>query len=438
MEEKVAQAEALLDAGQIEAAIRLLNLCLEEAPQRVDVLETLAFAHAAQGDPLFAAMIFIQIAELVPERAEYRLYAAESFREGGDEAGAIEQYRVYLLTNPSDISVWVTLADLYEERGALGDALECLLASEQIEGRPRNKIRIGRLYIARTNLAQAQAWFSRALEDPATREPSLLGLLETAIRAKRFADAEALLQRLDAEYPGRVDQTELAVLRPQLQAWRRHQDEAAAALAAIQERPAPAAPAEAVESPAVSESSETAAAEPPPPGETADTGAEIPPPVAEEPAIVPPADKAEQARVLRDSGDLRAAVNSFKQALVEDDARPDVWAELSEVYLDLGEDRWAQATASEAARRDPTNPKYSLQYFRAAQRTLPPERLIEEMEAALRRFPGQPEIMLVLARAYAEQGSSRNARILYEAFLREVPDHPLRTKVEAELLSIGG
>lgn len=442
LEEKVAQAEALLDAGQIETAIRLLNLCLEEGPARVDVLETLAFAHAAQGDPLFAAMIFIQIAELVPERAEYRLYAAESFREGGDEEGAIEQYRVYLLTHPSDISVWVTLADLYEDRGTLGDALECLLAAEQIEGRSRNKVRIGRLYIARSNLAQAQAWFSRSLEDPATREQALLGLLETAIRAKRFADGEALLLRLDAEYPGRLDQSELAVLRPQLLEWRRHQDAAAAALAAIQERPAAPPP-----DPQAAESPEDAAVGP----ATAETvsnvetedsapaeSPELSEPVAELPAVVLPPDRVAEARALRESGDLRAAVNILKEALVEDDARPDLWAELSELYLELGEDRWAQATASEAARRDPSNPKLVLQYLRAAQRTLAPDRLINEMETALRRFPGQPEIMLVLARAYAAQGSTRNARILYEAFLQEAPDHPQRARVEAELLQTGG
>lgn len=451
LEEKVVQAEALLDAGQIEAAIRLLEHCQELAPERVDVLEALAFAHAAQGDPLFSAMTFLQIAELVPERPEYRLYAAESLREGGDEAEAIVQYRMYLLTQRNDTSIWITLADLYEGRGAFGDALECLLAAEQIEARAAQKIRIARLYMARANLAQAQTWFSRALDDTATREQALLGLLETAVRAKRFADAEVLMGRLDAEYPSRLDQTDLAVLRPQLLEWRRHQDEAVAALAALEERPALSERGAAMEPEtntvgqaasehAATETSEEAEVVVASEGTGAEGEAAIAPEgeaIVEEPVPDLSPDKVTEARTFVEVGDLRGAVSAFKQALVENDARPEVWAELSEVYLALGEDRWAQATASEAARRDATNPKYALQYLRAAQRLLPPERLTEEMEAALRRFPGQPEIMLVLARAYAEQGSVRNARILYEALLREAPDHPQRSRVEAELSQLG-
>jgi tetratricopeptide (TPR) repeat protein len=329
--------------------------------------------------------------------------------------------------------------------------LECLLAAEQIEARAAQKIRIARLYMARANLAQAQTWFSRALDDTATREQALLGLLETAVRAKRFADAEVLMGRLDAEYPSRLDQTDLAVLRPQLLEWRRHQDEAVAALAALEERPALSergaamepetnAVAQAASEHAATETSEEAEVVVASEGTGAEGEAAIAPEgeaIVEEPVPDLSPDKVTEARTFVEVGDLRGAVSAFKQALVENDARPEVWAELSEVYLALGEDRWAQATASEAARRDATNPKYALQYLRAAQRLLPPERLTEEMEAALRRFPGQPEIMLVLARAYAEQGSVRNARILYEALLREAPDHPQRSRVEAELSQLG-
>jgi tetratricopeptide (TPR) repeat protein len=447
LDEKIAQAEALLDAGQLEAAIRLLNNCQEEAPERVDVLEALAFAHSAQGDPLLSAMIFAQIAELVPDRAEYRLYAAESLREAEEDEAAIEQYRMYLLTHPRDTAVWGTLANIYEDNGSLPDALECLLAAEQIQSRPDQKMRIARLYLARANLAQAQAWFSRTLDAPAMRDGALLGLLETAIRAKRFADAEALMVRLDAEYPGKMDQSDLAELRPQLVEWRRRQDAAQAALAAMEERKAmerqeaeiqeqvaqervdEAAAGEAGSQPEVQDSERPAnetEESAPVVEETVDTPAQV----EETPLII--------ARRLRDSGDYSGAVKLYKQLIVENDALPDLWAELSEVYFEMGQARLAQATASEAMRRDPTNPKWVLQFLRAAQSTLPPSRLIEEMEAALRRFPDQPEIMLVLARVYAGQGNQRNARLLYERFLDLAPFHPQRAQVENELFQLGG
>lgn len=438
LEERVAQAEALLDAGQIDAAIRLLNVCQEQAPERVDVLEALAFAHSAQGDVLFSSMIFIQIAELVPERPEYRLYAAESLREAGDDTAAIVQYRMYLLTQPKDTAIWVTLADIYEAKGNLPDALECLLAAEQIKSRPKQKIRIGDLYLRRANLAQAQAWFSRAVEDRDARDEALLGLLETAIRAKRFVDGEALVERLDAEYPGRLDETELAELRPQLKEWRRRQDEAAAALAAIEERPALETPpvAEAVDQEVEEEVSATESVEDSTPASPEAEITEAPELVATEPP--PPPSKLDQARELRSAGDRKGSIRLLKQVLVEDDSAPELWAELSETYLEEGEARWAQATANEAIRRDPLNPKWVLYYLRAAQETLSPDRLISEMESALRRFPKQPDLMLVLARAHAKQGNVRNARLLYESFLREAPNHPQRAEAESELFQAGG
>ena len=118
--------------------------------------------------------------------------------------------------------------------------------------------------------------------------------------------------------------------------------------------------------------------------------------------------------------------------------RPQVWAELSEAYLRTGNDRWAQATASEAMRRDPENPKMVLQFLRAAQQTMDSELVIREMESAYRNFPNQPEIILVLARAYRDQNNLRNARLLYQKFLELVPaDYPSRPQVQPELSSLG-
>jgi hypothetical protein len=66
VDELVVQAEELLDAGQIENAILILEKCQDRAPERVDVLEALAFAYAAKGDPMLASMTFLRIRSLVP------------------------------------------------------------------------------------------------------------------------------------------------------------------------------------------------------------------------------------------------------------------------------------------------------------------------------------------------------------------------------------
>lgn len=469
VDELVAQADALLDAGQIESAIRLLERSQERAPERVDVLEALAFAYAAEGDPMLASMNFLKIAELVPEQPEYLLYAAESLIEAGDLKGAIDQYRTYLEGQPEDRAIWVTLADIQISQGRLNEALEALLAAEQVEPRAPQRLTIAELYLRKNNLAQAQAWFARALEgDPDLRDEALLGLLETAVRSRRFGDAQELLKQLDAEYPGRLEQSEIDNVRDQLMEWRQRREVARQAVAALDERGL-AMP----EETAAPEAPETGAASAPPSGDL--VAEDVPPSsVPAEPDVQPEeevnldttdtsaldpvrrqtatdvsigpiasqnrvGDLLRMARSKLSAGDVMSAIDLYKESLVLDDAQPAVWAELSEAYLQSGNGRWAQATASEAMRRDPENPRFALQFLRAAQRTMDPQRLLQEMERAYRNFPRQPEIVLVLARAYAEQGNARNARLLYSQFLEIAPsDHPSRPSAEAERMQLGG
>jgi predicted Zn-dependent protease len=135
VEEIVSQADALLEVGQIDGAIVLLEAASESNPDRVDLLEPLAFAYSAIGDPVMAAIAFKRIAELVPQEPEYLLYAAESLTEANDEKGAVARYEEYLAVRPRNRAVWVTLAERRAEAGRLGKALEAYLAAEQLESR---------------------------------------------------------------------------------------------------------------------------------------------------------------------------------------------------------------------------------------------------------------------------------------------------------------
>lgn len=447
VEEIVQQADSLLEVGQLEGAITLLENGLETHPNRVDMMEPLAFAYSAIGDPVMAAITFKRISELVPEEPEYLLYSAESLLEADDNKGAVARYGEYLEARPGDRAVWVTLADLQARSGRISEALEAYLAAEGVEARPVQAVAIGQLYLRSQNLAQAQTWFARALEgDAEVRDEALLGLLETAIRSKRFSEAEQLLQQIDAEYPGRVDQSSLDGVRDQLAEWRRRREAALEALAALEAKAAEEqAVVEVATEPAETPATDAAVAE------VLETPSESVPeeepvvesvpaePVVEAPARARPGDHLAWARQYRDEGNFDEAIRRYKQALVENDNQPQVWAELSELYLKTGQDRWAQATAKEALRRDPENPKLILQFLRTAQRTMDAEVVIAEAENAYRKFPNQPEIVLVLARAYADQGNARNAFLLFRKFLELVPsDHPERPGVELEMQQLRG
>jgi tetratricopeptide (TPR) repeat protein len=447
IEERITQAEELLNVGQIDGAILLLEKALEQDPRRVDVMEPLAFAYAANQDPMLAAMTFMRIAELVPDQPEYLIYAAESLIEAGDATGAIEPYRDYLVARPSDRAVWTILAELHKEAGRSGESLEAYLASEQLESKAATQIEIGSLYLQSQNLAQAQSWFARALEgDSDSRDEALLGLLETAIRSKRFMEANALVMQLDAEYPGRLEQSPMDSVRDQLAEWTRRREAAKAALAALEAKREE----EKREAQQVEEvSTDIPETEEPPSGEVvALMDPEVP--AVEQPAEEPreaQAQQAEQSSALsqlalarqnRETGQVEEAIRLFKQVLIENDNQPGVWAELSELYLQTGRDRWAQATASEAVRRDPENPQLVLQFLRAAEKTMDVNRLVREMENIYRKFPGEPDVLLAIGRIFADQGNARNALILYEKFLGVAPiDHPERPGVQAEVDFLG-
>jgi len=379
IEELLQQADSLLEVGQIDGAIVLLERGLESDPNRVDLLETLAFAYSANEDPVLAAITFKRIVELVPEQAEFLIYSAESLIEANDSKGAVARYEEYLHMRSDDRAVWVTLAELQVGSGRLGDALDAYLAAEQLEHRPLEQVAIGELYLRSQNLAQAQIWFAEALDgDAEVRVEAMLGLLETSIRSKRFSEAEELLKQIDAEFPGRVDQSPLDNVRDQLAEWRRRREVAKIALAALEaqafeEQVAEEVVPEPVEPEVPSdEITDSPIAGPEP------TEALVEEPVVEIPAQPMPSDHLALARQARDEGNSNEAVRQFKRALIQNDNQPLVWAELSELYLERGGDRWAQATANEALRRDPDNPKLILQFLRAAQRTMDPERVIAE------------------------------------------------------------
>ncbi|NBD39375.1 MAG: tetratricopeptide repeat protein [Verrucomicrobia bacterium] len=486
IDELVERAESHLDAGRLENAIILLSEARERGEERVDVLEPLAFAYAAKGDPTLAALTFSRIAELVPEQPEYLLYAATSLLDAEDRKGAVARYREYLERRPDDRAIWVTLAEVQREAGRHGEALEAYLAAEKIQSRPEQQLAIGQLYLRAKNLAQAQAWFARAAEGGAeVRARALLGLLETAIRGGRFADAEKLVEQLDAEYPGRLEQSPLDSVRDQLADWRERQEAARRAAEAVaageagesaeagersaaegeeptrgeepltETEPSTAETAAASSPPAQEPVAETAVREeaseteaeaeaPPAEAEAPPAETEAPPAETEAVAVAQPSPSGEAARRLtaarqaREAGNVQEAIGHYRRALVLDDSRGAVWAELSELYLATGQDRWAQATASEAVRRDPDNPRWVLQFLRAAQNSMAEDAFLRELEDAHRRFPDTPQITLVLARAWREAGNARNARLLFREFLEEAPaDHPEREAAEDELQQLG-
>lgn len=435
LEERMTEAQNLQDSGELAEAIQLFESLSAEFPQRVDILESLAFAYIEADQQLLAGFTFTTIAEMVETAPEYRIYAAESFATANDRDAALEQYRAYLQEVPNDRSIWLLLAESLDEAGNRSDALDAYLRVDRLRADGATRIRIGQLYLQANNLSQAQSWFARALNDfPHTEEEALYGLFETAWLSRRFADAEQLLEALEEINPSRVDDSELADAKQQLQEWRRRQDEAAAAAAALAERREQELEALEVDL------DEAAAATPAREDESRDAPDRQPDTRATETTATTTAaetlgdDAGSRARAALNRGNAAEAVRLFRQALVDQPDDASLWRELSDAALQTGDVGWAQAAASEALRLDPDNPRTVLQYIRASSDQWTSDRWMREMETAYRRFPRTPEIILHLARGYLSlENNRRSARLLFDEFLRIAPeDHPERPMVEAE------
>lgn len=431
LEERLASVQSLQDAGELQQAIERLEALSAEYPERVDILETLAFSYIESEQQLLAGFTFTTIAEMVESQPEYRIYAAESFASVNDRDAMLEQYRAYLREVPNDRNIWLVLAETLDSAGNRSEALDAYLRVDRLRADGATRVRIGQLYLQADNLSQAQSWFARALNDfPHTEEDALYGLFETAWQSRRFADAEQLLEALEEINPSRIDDSELADAKQQLREWRQRQDEAAAAAAAIAERRERETElldidlAEAAE-PTDREPAETTDRRP---ERTASEEAPEPGPATDDDDI------RVRARAALVRGNPAEAVRLFRQALVDHPNDAALWRQLSDAALQTGDTGWAQAAASEAQRLDPDNPRTVLQYIRASSDQWTPERWLQEMESAYRRFPRTPEIILHLARGYLSlENNRRSARLLFDEFLRIAPeDHPERPMVEAE------
>ncbi|MCC5839378.1 MAG: tetratricopeptide repeat protein [Opitutales bacterium] len=445
LEETLERAESFLALGEFSSAIDLLEAFDEREPGHAVIVETLAEAYAGHGDFASASFNFIRLADMNPDDPLPLLFAASALREGGDHAGAVAIYDRYLRERPDDIATARAVAALHIERGNRSAAIDTLLRTNQAVPSGAIQVAIGRLFLDGRNLGQAQDWFASALrQQDETRPEALLGLLETALAANRPADAETLLRQMDAEFPGAFDRSSLAGQRRELVEWRRRQDEAreaAAALARARQREretAPTVPAEPLPSPEV----EVAVVPSPPPAEPDPAPVPATPRPTPTPAPPPPpgpsASAADRGIAALQRGDAAAAIPLFRDALRDDRENADLWMNLSEAQFLAGDFDWAMASASEAMRRQPNDVRPLMQFLRAAQQTLPPDRLIRELEQAKRRFPQSADITLALARGYARVGNNpRGARIFFNEFLALAPaDHPERASAERELASL--
>jgi len=460
-EGQLESARAAIEDGDYDKALEVLNPLAERYPDRAEVLEAIGEAQEESGNRFFAALFYERAANLDPEYAGLWWTAAQLFAAEEERVKALNAVDSYLEFFPDNAEAWRFSADLLARENRIQSALSAHLRAERQDGPTRNPAyaaEMGRLYLQAGNPAQADAYFRTAAESaPEDRLSALLGQLTVAYRAENFARAESLIESLDEEFPGAVEASAIASAREQVKMWRVAQDAIAEELARLETEEAEAEESDAEREEASDGSEETGEEETPDgendmeggtrvaeadeegvEGDGGSTGkmagteaeAEKPPP----PPPPPPPTAAELAEAALDAGEPDEATRLYWKAVRTEGDDPGIWADLSRAALASGDPETAEIAILEALRRNPDDLQFTLTYLNVIQQSRSQARFLEELEDAYERIPNSPDIVLSMARVYAQPGRNpANAAFFYRKFLEMAPDHPEAVAARREL-----
>lgn len=444
IEKKFAEAQEKLEEGRTEEGIALLEELHEDHPDRLDVVEFLAFTYASNNKPGKAADSFAKGAELAPERGDLLLFSAQAREEAGDLEEAATGYRMYIMDHFDDFSGWQALAQVEERRGHPREAIDAYLNVHRLRPAGSTAVSLGDLFLQVGNIAQAHHWYKAALdhEDEAVPD-ALLGLLRISLEEENWDQAHQLIDRLDTRHAGKIDESELAEVRTELKRWREAQEE----LKRVREEQEALARRRAAERETREEEERLALLKAREEEEQARLAAEAaraaeeaedePEPPAPEPAPERE-DRSEevlaQAKAARQSGNYRRAASLYWEALTYDDERAETWFELSRAQYRGGALHDAELTALEALRRDPKRENFHLHYLNVIKETQPVRTYLRELERIQELFPHNAELALALANTYARGDHAQSEAIrYYRLFLQLAPDDPRRPEIQQTL-----
>lgn len=467
-QERMELVQEALDLGLIDTASAELAGVPPEFQSRTEVLAARAEIAEAEGRAEEAGELFLELADRDPGDETLLRRAFENFLEADARSRALAVLPRFL--GDEDKALWKVKAELHEAGEEYRPALDAYLhlrrigAEDEIEDLP---LRIGRLFKWLDNPARAEDFLAEAKEapDPEIRREAALLHLAVVYQRERWEESLELLEKLDRDYPGALEGSPWAPIRGELEKWQEAREEAARAAEEplLDEDPEAEDPEEAaepepatdpdpqeeepIEEPGEAVATEAAVTdtEEAPPEETEEEPSrkldveeeELPPlePEIEEPEVETARDRA--ARLV-DESRYDEAIALYWELLTDQIDDQDLWFGISKAFYGNQAYRDAEMAAREALRRDRENLRYVLNYLQAVQANRSPERFMQELTDAYRRFPDSPDILLALARAYTTVVvNDRNAALFYRRFLERAPNHPEAGEAREELLRLG-
>jgi tetratricopeptide (TPR) repeat protein len=142
----------------------------------------------------------------------------------------------------------------------------------------------------------------------------------------------------------------------------------------------------------------------------------------------------EKTRLAILEGKYPDAIRLAWDAINRKSDEPASWFLLSYAYLKHGQYLNAETAALEAKRINPKNKTILMHYLAVTQKSQSPARFHDEVIKAYRDYPGEPELILALARSYARiRNDLNNSAAMYRKYLERAPEGPKKEAVAREL-----
>jgi len=200
-------ARARREVGDFEAAIAAVEEGLTRFPDHTDLVLEAALAARSRGDLRKAAELAERCLEMGDAPAEYAsttgagtflamTLLAEIHAAVGDRAGQEQILRRSLAEHPDYIAPVLPLVELLIARGVGSAEIDALLPAKVPA-----RVLAGSAYIEGGRAADAERWFRSALEAQPSNSAARMGLSESLLAQRRYADAAEVAAAEPADSP---------------------------------------------------------------------------------------------------------------------------------------------------------------------------------------------------------------------------------------------
>ncbi|MDQ8180129.1 tetratricopeptide repeat protein [Pelagicoccus sp. SDUM812005] len=440
------EANEALFADRSDLAIEILSEGLDSFPDSNELRIALARALQNAGKLEEAAAHFEEAVRFDPEADQLWVKIGEIRASLGQSQAAVTAFESYLKNHAGDFLAWKAVALENEKLGKLTDAIKAAGKWNEITPSSQPALKLGELYLASRNTAQARSWFSQAAAygDDGASKDALAELIKLETSLKQFQQATIWLTQYGQRYGSDLSDPRIQESKTVLDSWDRARREIAAAAAELEkEREELEAQRIAEEEAAAkrqaeqlantvaaqqpTEPNQNEAAPKPAPGDAPaqklpfalfDDEGDPPANTASTPPDGPagPAEKGnslalspyEQAISAFEAGNYNEAISLYWELLGNNDNDPQVWYRLSQAYYALGNWYDAENTILQAKSRAPRSEVIANQYLQTLIKTQNTTRVLEEIKALRLLFPQSPAIALTLAQTLRNANAPRS------------------------------